>query len=496
MFEAAELGRTVSKSDFNKMEPELRTQLLDVQRKLRNSDISVMVIVSGVEGAGKGEVVNLLNEWLDTRGLQTHAFWDEQEEERDHPRNWRFWRAMPSRGSIGILFGAWYNQPIIDHLSERCDEDCLDANATEINNLERMLTHDNMLILKFWFHLSKGEQKQRLKKLVKDPHSRWRMAPQTAKQSKAYDNFVKTAERLVRQTDSGEAPWYMIESTDRRYRDATVARTLAEAIEAKLEAKKVEESSDVPHSPRLPEVDSARVTVLDHVDLEQALEPADYKKQLKHYQEQLNILSWRAYNQKRPILMLFEGWDAAGKGGAIRRLMSAIDARLYRVIPVAAPTDEERAHHYLWRFWRHTPRPGHFTVFDRSWYGRVLVERVEGFAAKSEWQRSYLEINDFEQQLAEHGIIIFKFWLHISDEEQLQRFKAREQIPYKQHKITDEDWRNREQWSAYKGAVNEMVVRTSTEQAPWSLIAGNDKRFARIEIIKTVCERLEAALEK
>ncbi|QKQ27889.1 polyphosphate:AMP phosphotransferase [Candidatus Reidiella endopervernicosa] len=394
MFEAAELGRKVSKDDFNKLEPEVRTQLLAAQRKLRESNVSVMIIVSGVEGAGKGEVVNMLNEWLDTRGLQTHAFWDEQEEERQHPRYWRFWRAMPPRGGIGILFGAWYNQPIIDLLGKRRDEDYLDSEATQINDLERMLIHDNMLILKFWFHLPKGEQKARLKKLSKDPHSRWRMAPQTTKRSKAYDNFVRVSERLVRQTDSGASPWYMIESTDRRYRDLTVARTIVEAIEGKLASEHIDQPTTIPHSPRLPTVPSARVTALDHVDLGQKLEPSDYKKQLKEYQTRLNTLSWRAFNQDRAVVMVFEGWDAAGKGGAIRRLMAAIDARLHRVIPIAAPTDEERAHHYLWRFWRHTPGPGRFTVFDRSWYGRVLVERVEGFATEAAWKRSYLEINE------------------------------------------------------------------------------------------------------
>jgi polyphosphate kinase 2 (PPK2 family) len=186
--------------------------------------------------------------------------------------------------------------------------------------------------------------------------------------------------------------------------------------------------------------------------------------------------------------------DAGGKGGAIRRITNAIDARLYQTIPIAAPTDEEKDHHYLWRFWRHIPRSGRVTVYDRSWYGRVLVERVEGFATEAEWKRAYLEINEFEEQLVESGIILFKFWMHIGQDEQLRRFKAREEVPYKQHKITDEDWRNREKWDQYKAAVNEMVIRTSTEYAPWELIPGNDKPYARIAVLQTICGGLRKAL--
>jgi polyphosphate kinase 2 (PPK2 family) len=211
-------------------------------------------------------------------------------------------------------------------------------------------------------------------------------------------------------------------------------------------------------------------------------------------QGKLHRLTWAAHQKKRSSVFVFEGWDAAGKGGCIRRITQAMDARLYQVISTAAPTDEERAHHYLWRFWRHIPRAGLVTVYDRSWYGRVLVERVENFAKESEWKRAYLEINSFEEQLVNHGTIMLKFWIHISPEEQLRRFKEREVIAYKQHKITDEDWRNRDKWEAYTLAVNDMVARTSTTLAPWVLVSGEDKGFGRIEVLKTVCNRLEEAL--
>jgi polyphosphate kinase 2 (PPK2 family) len=249
-------------------------------------------------------------------------------------------------------------------------------------------------------------------------------------------------------------------------------------------------------NPELPDVESAQITLLDQLDLSQSLARDVYKSELQRLRAEINELCWQAYKNKRSILLVFEGVDAGGKGGAIRRFTSAIDARLYRAIPVAAPTDEEKAHHYLWRFWRHVPRAGYITIYDRSWYGRVLVERVEGFATNAEWRRAYAEINQFEEQLVESGAILFKFWLQISQEEQLQRFKDRENTPYKRYKITDEDWRNREKWPQYKLAINEMVVHTSTESASWTMVEGDDKPFARIKVLRTICDGIKAALQQ
>ena len=496
MFEAAELGRKLSKDEFEEAEPELRASLLQAQRAARNAGLPVVLIVAGVAGAGKGQVVNRLFEWLDSRGVQVHAYWDETDEEKQRPRWWRFWRTLPPAGSIAVMFGAWYTQTIYDRVEDHDDDAEHAAELTRIADVERMLVADGALIVKFWCHLPEQEQAARIKKLRKDPHSHWRMAPETVHYAKRYADYERVSAHVLRETDTAEAPWYLIEATDRRYRDLTIGRTLLEAIETRLAAPPDGVELKTSHAPSLPEGEDARITVLDHVDLGQALERKEYREQIEHYQAELNRLGWDAFHARKPIVALFEGWDASGKGGTIRRLVRALDSRLYRVIPIAAPTDEEAAHHYLWRFWRHMPRDGYWSLFDRSWYGRVLVERVENFATQPQWARSYHEINDFEAQLSEHGVVLLKFWLHIDREEQLARFTARENTPYKRHKISKEDWRNRERWDDYRAAINEMVVRTSTEYAPWHIVPANDKRFARVEVLRLAVEALEKALNE
>ncbi len=495
MFEATKVGRSVSKADYKEQQEELRTQLLAVQRDLRASNVPVIVLMSGIEAAGKGEVVNRLNEWLDARGVQVFAFWDESDEERERPRYWRFWRGLPPRGAISILFGGWYQTPIEHRFRGDCTDAELDGELNNIVDFERMLTLDGALVVKFWFHMSESVQKARLKELSRDDRSRWKMLPDKSKFSEHYAAFEQVAERVILHTDRGISPWYLIEAGDRRYRDLTVGKTLLHAIRSRLAESGTEEPQNSLVSPDLPSSLSAQITVLDQLDLSRSLSRDDYKRELKRLETEINELAWMAYNSRRSTVLMFEGVDAGGKGGAIRRITNSIDARLYRAIPVAAPTDEEKAHHYLWRFWRHIPRAGYITIYDRSWYGRVLVERVEGFASDAEWRRAYSEINRFEEQLVDSGIILLKFWLHISQDEQLKRFKDRENVPYKRYKITEDDWRNREKWPQYRDAVNEMVGRTSTRHAAWTLVEGNDKPYARIKVLRTICETLSQALK-
>ena len=496
MFEAAKVGRELSKTAWKEQVPELRTRLLEAQRLARDAGIPIVVLVAGLEGAGKGEVVNRLTEWLDGRNLQVHAFWDETDEERDRPRYWRFWRTLPAAGEIAVLFGGWYQCPIEQRVLDGWTDADLEQELRRIREFERMLIADGALIVKFWYHFSAKDQRKRLKELARDDRSRWKMLPKKARLAEHYQAFEHTADLVVRRTDIGSAPWYIVEATDARYRDLTTGNTLLRAIETRLSEGTQEGPEDTHyHAPTPLPRSEAQVTIIDKLDLDKSIPRDTYRDRLRHLQGELNELTWQAYKAKRSSILVFEGVDAAGKGGAIRRLTNAVDARLRRVISIAAPTDEEKAHHYLWRFWRHIPRTGRMTVFDRSWYGRVLVERVEGFTSHRRWQRAYLEINDFEEQLVGSGAILHKFWLQISKDEQLARFKAREETAYKRHKITDEDWRNREKWDQYKVAVNEMLIRTGTEYAPWSLIPGNDKLHARIEVLQTVCDRLKATLD-
>lgn len=490
MFETAELGRKVSKKDYDELEGELRTELLVAQRALKEAGTPVIVVVSGVEGAGKGDLVNQLTTWLDARGVDVEVFWDATDEETQRPWWWRFWRALPARGHIGILFGSWYTGPIVDTALGRIEEGRMEAAMHHVKAFERMLIQDGAVIVKFWLHLSKEAQHDRWR-ADSDLGRSWKVSPLTEEYGAQYDAFLKASEKAIRLTDTGLAPWYLVDASDDRYRDLTVGRTLLSAIRARLDG--IDERSEPRQAPAMDAPGNGQ-TVLDRVPIDRTLKKAEYKEQLAHWQLQLHRLTWAAYHAQRSLVVVFEGWDAAGKGGAIRRAVSAIDPRLVRVIPIAAPTDEERAHHYLWRFWRHVPRDGRVTMYDRSWYGRVLVERVEGFATRAEWSRAYHEINAFEGQLMAHGTVVVKFWLHISPEEQLARFEERQQTPWKKHKITEEDWRNREKWADYAHAVHDMVQHTSTTEAPWTLVPANDKRLSRVTVARTLCERLAAAL--
>jgi AMP-polyphosphate phosphotransferase len=361
----------------------------------------------------------------------------------------------------------------------------------EISRFERMLVDEGALIVKVWLHLSKKAQKRRFEKLESNPATAWRVTPQDWKRHKRYDRFRQVSERALRETNTAEAPWSVVEATDPRYRNLTVGRTLLDAIQKRLEGgKRVAPVRAAPSQP--PPID--KKSVIAELDLTLSLSEPKYDKRLLELQGRLNALSADRKFKDVACLLLFEGNDAAGKGGAIRRVTRALDARQYSVVPIAAPTEEERAQPYLWRFWRHVPRKHTFAIFDRSWYGRVLVERVEGFAPEPDWMRAYREIVDFEHSLVRFGVVVVKFWLAVSQEEQLRRFKEREKTSFKRFKITKEDWRNRKKWPAYERAVCDMVDRTSTELAPWHLIEANDKKWARVKILETVCNSIEKVL--
>ncbi|MEZ0237304.1 MAG: polyphosphate:AMP phosphotransferase [Methylophilaceae bacterium] len=492
MFESAELGHQIDKETYRQEVPTLREALLEAQLDLLESrKFPVVILIGGVDGAGKGETVNKINEWMDPRHIDTYAFGPASDEEAERPRMWRYWRTLPPKGKIGIYFGSWYSDPIARRVYGESKNEALVEAMDEIVRFEKMLIDEGTLVLKFWFHLSRDKQKARIDKLKSDSMTRWRISDRDKKHYKLYDKFKSVSEQMLRETSTAGAPWIIVEGFDANYRNLTVGKHILQAIRDRLDSAQAS-----PHELNTPPLMASadNTNVLSNLDLSHKLEDKKYGEKLERYQGKLNELSRDPKFGKLSVICVFEGPDAAGKGGCIRHVTQAVDARLFHVIPIAAPTEEERAQPYLWRFWRRIPRHGSLTIFDRSWYGRVLVERIEGFCSEYDWMRAYGEINDFEEQLSLHNFVVVKFWLQISKDEQLRRFDERQNTPYKRFKITEEDWRNRDKWEAYETAVCDMIDRTSTDHAPWTLVEANDKNYARIKVLKTLCARIEKAI--
>ncbi|HTJ78725.1 MAG TPA: polyphosphate:AMP phosphotransferase [Rariglobus sp.] len=484
----------LTKKAYEARVPEVREELVRLQVRLKEAPFKILLIVAGEEGCGRGEVINTLNGWLDPRGVETFAFREPTDEERERPLMWRYWRCLPTEGRLGIFAGSWYTEALREQASGSQIPTQLNHELARIRHFEKLLADNGTLIVKVWLHLSKTDQRRRLKELAADPDTAWRVTEEARHHHRIYDRLARTAEKIRTATHQAGAPWTLIDAADPRARNLAVAKLLLRRFEAhaKHAAKTPASTRSKPPRSLKPE----GLQRLLSLPLDQKLSAVDYEDKREKWLGRLNRAVRAAHDAQRSIVFVFEGWDAAGKGGAIRRLTSAIDARDYRVIPIAKPTDEEKAHHYLWRFWRHVPRAGLVTLYDRSWYGRVLVERLEGFCTEKEWKRAYAEMNDFEEQLTEHGIIVVKFWMHVSRDEQLKRFRERENTAYKQHKINAEDWRNRRKWHAYEIAVGDMLAMTDTACAPWHLIPANNKRHARLQILKTASKMIEDALGK
>jgi AMP-polyphosphate phosphotransferase len=494
MFESAELGHKIKKSLYEKEVPLLREALLNAQMELAEAArFPVIILIGGLDGAGRGITVNLLNEWMDPRHIQTHGMGEPSDEELDRPMMWRFWRSLPPKGKIGVFLGSWYTWPIINRVNGITKGADLEQSLERAKLLENMLVDEGALLIKFWLHLSKEKQEKRLKELEKNPLTRWQVTDRDWQHFKAYDKFQEVHENVIRRTSTAEAPWLIVEGEDANYRNLTVGKTILKAIQDRMELEKAPKLK-VLAPPLIPAIDNLHL--LNSLDMTQVLEKNKFKIKLEKYQGKLNLLTRDPKFKYMSVIIVFEGNDAAGKGGSIRRITGALDARNYQVIPIAAPTEEESAQPYLWRFWRHLPRKGRVTIFDRSWYGRVLVERVEGYCAEADWMRAYSEINEFEAQMVRHRMLVVKFWLAITKDEQLRRFEDREKTGFKRFKITAEDWRNRDKWAQYEQAVCDMVDRTSTLLAPWTLVEANEKNFARIKVLKTLCEKIEELLQE
>ncbi len=496
MLETLDLDKKIDKEAYEESFPELRDKLRDLQREVYDAKVPVAVVFEGWDAAGKGESIAKLVERLDPRGVKVHPISAPLEEERLRPFLWRFWTKIPARGEVAVFDRSWYGRVLVERVEKLITPEAWRSAYNEIAQFERMLTDDGMVIVKYWLHISEKEQKKRFKEIEKSKYDSWRVTKEDWEHHKQYDEYAQAAEEMFERTNTAYAPWTVVEATDKRYRLIKIFKTLADAMQTALNAKRA-----APAAPKRAARASVTVqalkemeTVLDKVDLTLALKRKEYEEQLKEYQFRLRELEFRCFDERRPVIIGYEGWDAAGKGGNIRRVTEALDPRGYSVIPIAAPKGDDATHHYLWRFWRQIPKAGHLAIFDRTWYGRVLVERIEGFCSEAEWRRAYQEINEFELSLTNFGTILVKFWLHISKEEQLRRFKEREKIEYKRYKITEEDWRNREKWDPYRQAVVDTLQNTSTSYAPWTIVEANDKLWARIRTLRTIVEAIEDGL--
>ncbi len=500
MLESTALQSTMSREQYKKRLPGLRESLLRVQQDLRTTRSSALILLAGVDSGGRSESANLLNQWMDPRWIVTRAWREPSDEERERPEFWRYWRSLPARGRIGLLINAWYEPAIRDRLERRCGKTAFAGRLDQIATFEKALADDGAIILKLFLYLDAKSQRKRLKALKKNPLTRWRVTAREWRALRQHERVTAVAKEAMRRTSTDATPWHVVDGVDANYRNFMVGTLIHDALRDGMDRTSDSRSRVAVARPSRKTGRAAgtgqREAVLRSLDMTQSIEKKLFRYVLEKQQGRLNRFARRARERGVSTVAVFEGWDAAGKGSALRRVTGALDARDSHVIPIAAPTDEERAHHYLWRFWRHLSRAGELTIFDRSWYGRVLVERVEGFATIEEYQRAYAESNHFEKQLVDRGIVLVKFWLHITKDEQLRRFRERQQTAHKRWKITDEDWRNRRKWNAYEQAVTEMVTRTSTRRAPWVLVEANDKYFARIKVLRTLADRLQRSLKQ
>ena len=517
MLEKVDLTKKISKEEYKEKMPQLESKLGRLQRECKALGIPVLIVFEGFGAAGKGLQIGHLIQSMDPRGFEVHPVKNETEEERMHPFMWRFWTKTPARGRIAIFDGSWYRKVLIDRFEKRTKAKDLPS----INSFEQQLADDGNLIIKLFLDIDKKEQKKRFDKLAKNKETAWRVSQGDRERNAHYDEYAALMEDMLFNTDTDYAPWTIVESMDRRFATLKIYTTVIKAMADQIEkvqqqniAKAVEKADKAEaegvvrkketNGDEIEEIareadaqmKDLQVSILSKADLSLSYTREEYKEKLDKLQKKMDKLHGELYRRRIPVVLGFEGWDAGGKGGAIKRLTAKMDARGYVVNPTASPNDIEKAHHYLWRFWRAMPKDGHVAIFDRTWYGRVMVERIEGFCTTEEWKRAYKEINDMEKDLYNAGAIVIKFWMHIDKDEQERRFKERQENPEKQWKITDEDWRNREKWDQYEDAVNEMLMRTSTDYAPWVVVEGNSKYYARVKVLQTVVDAIEKRLKE
>jgi polyphosphate kinase 2 (PPK2 family) len=527
ILEQIDLDCKLAKSEYRQRLPQLQARLFDVSQALFERGIPTILVFEGWAGASKISTLRQITRRLDPRGLRLHAISPPRTYEIQYPWLYRFWLKLPAYGQMAIFYRSWYRQLLNGRVRDQLDAVAWREKCRDIVTFERQLADDGAVVLKFWMHISRAEQKRRFKKLRKKRVTAWQVTDEDRWQNRTYERFATALEDLIMRTDVPFAPWFVLPATDRRYATVATFETILRACEARLgsvdpsynddDADDIFDEGGAAYRRRKNELggayaighnrqtatmvtaaasthSSAIAPVLDQVDLSLNLDDKRYSKELKLLQARLHLLGLEVYRQQRPVVLVFEGWDAAGKGGAIKRVTEKLDPRAYVVHSIAAPSGADSERHYFYRFWHRLPARGMIAIFDRSWYGRVLVERVEGLARDDQWRRAYTEINEFEAQLTDFGTIISKFWMHISPEEQLRRFEDRRDTPHKAWKLSEEDWRNREKWPLYEHAANEMLMRTSTPVCPWNIVEAEDKRFARVKVCRVLVRMLEDQL--
>ena len=498
MLEKVDLKAKMSKDEFKKKAAPLKEKLASLDGPIKEAGLPAIILFEGWEGAGKGHIISKLILNFDPRWFTMVNTLPPTPEELREPMMWRHWLTIPETGTMSIMDRSWYQEVSNLRIEEDVDELTNIRHMNEINNFERGLCDNGYVIIKFFLHISKKEQKERIEKLKSKKSTAWRVTASDEKSVKDYDKYYDAYEQMLEYTNTPNAPWHVVAATDERHCAYEVFRVVSESIETALALKKdKDKNSDQASSLIMAgQYNFLKMPKLKDVKLTGTLTDEKYRSQLKKEQKRLSDLHNRIYKERIPVIIAYEGWDAAGKGGNIKRVAEALDPRGYEVMPIASPTKDEKNRHFLWRFWKRLPHDGHFVIFDRTWYGRVMVERIEGFCSTADWQRAYGEINDFERQLYDWGAIILKFWIHIDKDEQLRRFEDRQNTPAKQWKLTDEDWRNRDKWDQYEEAVDDMIAYTSTDFAPWHIIEGNDKHFARIQTLKIINDAIETRLNE
>lgn len=467
-----------------------RDRLYELQMKIKEHKLPVLVLFEGWGASGKGSAIGKVIKNIDPRFFKVATMSAPTEDDLRRPFLYRYMKQIPEAGKFTFLDGGWMEDTTRECLEGKLEGEAYEKRIESIRRFERQLTDNGYLLLKFFMQIDQKEQASRMNRLLSQEDTSWRVSDFDKWQNEHYKKCRKVFNKYLNDTNAPASPWYIIDAENRKWAELQILELMISGIETAMQNS----SRSVPILQNV--FPMAKIPKLKEVELEgKVLTDEEYKEQLKKLQKKLSEMHNRLYRKRIPVIITYEGWDAAGKGGNIKRITEALDPRGFEVHPIASPEPHEKARHYLWRFWTRLPKDGHIAIFDRTWYGRVMVERLEGFCSENDWQRAYNEMNEFEKELSDWGAVIIKFWVQIDKDTQLARFTDRQNNPEKQWKITDEDWRNREKWDLYEEAVDEMLQKTSTEFAPWYILESVDKKYARVKALKIVVEQLEKVLD-